>query len=113
MIRHAKPYRTPPPVIFAKPPAFTPVVIEDQTGPGGVEWGVSLTSHNPEPHDYLACANEDEAWRLAEVLKALRCPKCGRPEIIMPSSGFPRFMCDPCATDFGVAEILRDAKAAR
>ena len=28
------------------------------------KWGVSLSSHNPEPEDYIACASREDAERL-------------------------------------------------
>ena len=34
----------------------------------GTEWGVSVTSENPEAKDYFACENEERAYALAALL---------------------------------------------
>lgn len=39
------------------------VIIEIPTN-DKTEWGVSFTSHNPEPHDYVECASYKDAERL-------------------------------------------------
>jgi hypothetical protein len=33
------------------------------------EWGVSFTSHNPEPEHYVACKSEADAFRLQKLFK--------------------------------------------
>ena len=45
-----------------------PVVIETHEE-NGVEWGVSLTSANPEPADYLAMPDSETAYRVADALE--------------------------------------------
>jgi hypothetical protein len=37
----------------------------------GTEWGVSFTSHNPEPYDYVECATYKDAERLHVYLVGL------------------------------------------
>jgi len=45
-----------------------PIVIETH-GENGVEWGVSLTSANPEPADYLKMPDKETAYRVADALE--------------------------------------------
>ena len=47
---------------------FVPVLIETGTDEG-TEWGVSLTSSNPEPEDYHACRNREHAISLKALLE--------------------------------------------
>lgn len=35
----------------------------------GVEWGVSFTSSNPEPEDYVACKTVEDAVKLIKILR--------------------------------------------
>lgn len=37
----------------------------------GVEWGVSFTSSNPEPKDYVACKTKEDAERLIKIIKEI------------------------------------------
>ncbi len=34
----------------------------------GTEWGISLTSSNPEPKDYIACKSKEDAEKLEQLL---------------------------------------------
>ncbi len=45
-----------------------PILIETHEE-NGVEWGVSLTSSNPEPEDYYACQSKEEALSLKAMLE--------------------------------------------
>ena len=38
----------------------------------GVEWGISFTTPNPEPEEYVACKTRDDALRLQKILKHIR-----------------------------------------
>lgn len=44
------------------------ILIEDVTK-SPTEWGVSITSSNPEPGDYFQCADKEHAVRLCELLE--------------------------------------------
>lgn len=35
----------------------------------GVHWGVSITSHDPEPDDYYGCRTKEEALGLVAMIK--------------------------------------------
>lgn len=45
-----------------------PILIED-VSKSPTEWGVSITSSNPEPADYFQCADKDHALRLCALLE--------------------------------------------
>lgn len=53
---------------FVLVPVRKVVVIETITE-SGTEWGVSLTSENPEAKDYFACQNKERALALALLLE--------------------------------------------
>jgi predicted RNA-binding Zn-ribbon protein involved in translation (DUF1610 family) len=74
------------------------VVIETPSETG-VEWGVSLTSSNPEAIDYIACKDHADAQRIAE---RLRCPTCGAgsEKLLHPTKKCNQWTCDPCGADF-------------
>ena len=38
----------------------------------GVEWGVSFTTHDPLPQDYVACKSYSDAERLITALDTLK-----------------------------------------
>lgn len=65
----------------------------------GVEWGVSLTSHDPHPVDYEKVCCQDCAQRLMERLVCPNCFETSR--LLTPMPSWPRWTCDPCGTDFG------------
>ena len=67
------------------------VIIEDENG-----WGVSFTSHNPEPHDYVRCATYEDAERLHIYLE-------GQKELISITQ-------DYCVPIGGWSHICRDGE---
>jgi hypothetical protein len=45
------------------------VVIIETHEKDGVEWGISLTDHNPTPENYIGCKDYESAKKLKELLK--------------------------------------------
>jgi len=46
-------------------------VIETHHANAATEWGYSFTSPNPKPDDYVRCASEADAWKLAEHIRRI------------------------------------------
>lgn len=46
------------------------IVIESHDA-DGTEWGISLTNHNPEPHDYFKMPDKETAFRIKQKLEEL------------------------------------------
>jgi len=51
-----------------------PMVIED-INENGTDWGVSRTNHIPDAGDYIKCASEEDANKLAEWLSEIQLLK--------------------------------------
>jgi hypothetical protein len=47
------------------------VIIIETHNKENVEWGISLTDHNPTPDNYIGCADYDSANRLKNLLAKL------------------------------------------
>jgi len=52
---------------------MTVIVSEDRDQDGNVTWGVSFTSHNPEPEHYVAMKSKEDAFRLKRIIEHDLC----------------------------------------
>lgn len=52
------------------------VILTEDIETTGSTWGVSRTSHNPEPRDHIACASMEDAVRLVDWLQNMECVTC-------------------------------------
>jgi hypothetical protein len=87
----------------------SPIVIEDQRYPEGVEWGVSFGGHNPEAGEYVSVRSKDDAFRLLRLIH-------GRPRMDRVHFGDTvRAVCSPlgfyalAVLIFGTGLVVRGA----
>jgi hypothetical protein len=79
----------------------------------GSQWGVSLTSSNPEPEDHIACASREDAERLIDHCKGLQnCANAceGRLEEILTVLGVEEM--DPETSEEGFQALLGTVREA-
>jgi len=61
----------------------TPILVIEDIGADGTEWGISFGGSNPETEDYFEMIDKETAFRLKEKINCI-FPNLSQPAILEP-----------------------------